>query len=172
MKTLISLLVLALPSFAAAQSPDPTVRRILDSSQFKLAATFVDGDYERFVRELITLTEIPSPPFKEQQRASAYLEMLRQQGLADVEMDPEGNVMGVRKGTGGPMLAVVAHLDTVFPEGTDVKVKRDGTRADGAGHRRRHARARADARRDPRDGRREAAHVERHPVRRQRRRGR
>jgi acetylornithine deacetylase/succinyl-diaminopimelate desuccinylase-like protein len=44
-------------------------------------------------------------------------------------MDQEGNVMGVRKGTGqAPMLAVVAHLDTVFPEGTDVKVKRDGTR--------------------------------------------
>jgi tripeptide aminopeptidase len=44
-------------------------------------------------------------------------------------MDPEGNVMGVRKGSGsGPMLAVTAHLDTVFPEGTDVKVKRDGSR--------------------------------------------
>ena len=39
------------------------------------------------------------------------------------------NVMAVRKGTGdGPMLAVLAHLDTVFPEGTDVKVKRAGTK--------------------------------------------
>ena len=55
--------------------------------------------------------------------------MLRQQGLTDVEIDAEGNAMGVRKGTGGgPMVAVVAHLDTVFPEGTDVKVKRQGTR--------------------------------------------
>jgi acetylornithine deacetylase/succinyl-diaminopimelate desuccinylase-like protein len=55
--------------------------------------------------------------------------MLRQHGLADVEMDPEGNVMGVRRGTGGgPMLAIVAHLDTVFPEGTDVTVKREGTK--------------------------------------------
>ena len=56
-------------------------------------------------------------------------------------MDAEGNVMGLRKGSRArPVLAVVAHLDTVFPEGTDVKVKRAGTRADGAGHRRRHAR--------------------------------
>ena len=46
-------------------------------------------------------------------RAKAYLEMLRQQGLSDVEMDGAGNVMGVRKGSGtGPMVAVVAHLDT------------------------------------------------------------
>src|SRR5262245_591427 len=54
--------------------------------------------------------------------------MLREQGRSDVEMDPEGNVMGVRKGGEGPLLAIVAHLDTVFPEGTNVKVKRDGTK--------------------------------------------
>jgi acetylornithine deacetylase/succinyl-diaminopimelate desuccinylase-like protein len=55
--------------------------------------------------------------------------MLKEHGLADIERDQEGNVMGVRKGMGGaPMLAVLSHLDTVFPEGTDVKVKREGTR--------------------------------------------
>jgi acetylornithine deacetylase/succinyl-diaminopimelate desuccinylase-like protein len=55
--------------------------------------------------------------------------MLQQNGLSDVERDEEGNVMGVRRGSGGgPMLAVLAHLDTVFPEGTDVKVRREGTR--------------------------------------------
>ena len=50
-------------------------------------------------------------------------------------MDAEGNAMGVRKGTaaGGPMLAILAHLDTVFPEGTDVKVKRQGTRLSAPG---------------------------------------
>jgi tripeptide aminopeptidase len=57
--------------------------------------------------------------------------MLRQHGLTAVERDAEGNVMGLRRGTapaGGPVLALVAHLDTVFPEGTDVRVKRSGTR--------------------------------------------
>ena len=55
--------------------------------------------------------------------------MLRQSGLTNVEIDPEGNVIGVRKGTGnGPMVAIAAHLDTVFPEGTNVKVRREGTK--------------------------------------------
>ena len=112
-----------------AQAPDALVQRIRASAQFAQASAFIETDYDRFVKELIALNEIPAPPFKEQARAKAYLEMLRQQGLTDVEMDAEGNAMGVRKGTGGgPMVAVVAHLDTVFPEGTDVKVKRQGTR--------------------------------------------
>ena len=104
--------------------------RIRASAQFAQASTFIEADYDRFVKELIALNEIPAPPFKEQARAKAYLEMLREAGLSDVEIDAEGNVMGVRKGSaaGGPMLAVLAHLDTVFPEGTDVKVKRQGTR--------------------------------------------
>ena len=113
----------------AAQEPDAAVKRLIDSPPFKKASTFIQSDHERFVRELITLTEIPAPPFKEEKRAKAYLQMLRDLKLSDVEMDEEGSVMGVRKGTGGgPMLAVLSHLDTVFPEGTDVKVKRDGTR--------------------------------------------
>ena len=60
--------------------------------------------------------------------------MLRQHGLTSVERDAEGNVMGLRKGTGGgPLIAIAAHLDTVFPEGTDVKVKREGTRLSAPG---------------------------------------
>jgi tripeptide aminopeptidase len=114
---------------ASAQAPNPGIARILSSPAFQEARTFIKTDHERFVRELITLTEIPAPPFKEERRARAYLEMLRAQGLSDVEMDKEGNVMGVRKGSGAaPMLAVLAHLDTVFPEGTNVKVRRQGTR--------------------------------------------
>jgi tripeptide aminopeptidase len=121
---------------ARGQTPDERVRALLDSPGFKQAVTFMQSDQDRFLRELIALTEIPSPPFKEQARAKAFREMLQHEGLHDVEMDAEGNVMGIRRGTGGlapkpsgeggPLLAVNAHLDTVFPEGTDVKVKRDG----------------------------------------------
>ncbi len=113
----------------SAQAPAAAAKQVLDSPGFKQASAFIRADYDRFVKELITLTEIPAPPFKEERRARAYLEMLRQLDLSDVEMDPEGNVMGIRKGAGGgPLLAVVAHLDTVFPEGTNVTVKRDGMR--------------------------------------------
>jgi len=114
-----------------AQAPETAVQRITNSPQFKQASTFIRSDYDRFVEELITLTEIPAPPFKEERRAKAYLEMLRQLGLSDVEMDAEGNVMGIRRGAGaagGSLVAVMAHLDTVFPEGTDVTVRCEGTR--------------------------------------------
>ena len=74
------------------------------------------------------LTEIEAPPFKEQKRAEAFLARLQALGLTNAAIDAEGNVVGVRKGTGnGPKLVISAHLDTVFPSGTDVKVKeRDG----------------------------------------------
>jgi acetylornithine deacetylase/succinyl-diaminopimelate desuccinylase-like protein len=129
---LILAFVFGVVSPAAAQTADALVSGIISSANFKSATTFFEGDHDRFVRELITLTEIPAPPFKEKARATAYLEMLRGLGLSDAEMDAEGNVMGIRRGTGNAadrsVLAVLAHLDTVFPEGTDVKVKRDGTK--------------------------------------------
>ena len=113
----------------AAQTAAPDVFRATESAGVREAKAFIRTDYDLFVKELIALTEIPAPPFKEERRAAAYLGMLQQHGLSEVERDQEGNVMGVRRGTGGgPMLAVLAHLDTVFPEGTDVKVRREGTR--------------------------------------------
>ncbi len=127
---LCALAILAGALAAEAQTPDAVVQRIKASASFEQAAAFLDSDYDRFVRELIALTEIPAPPFKEDARGAAYLKMLQDAGLTDVERDPEGNVMGVWKGTGGgtSMLAVLSHLDTVFPEGTNVTVKRNGTR--------------------------------------------
>ena len=57
-------------------------------------------------------------------------------GLSDIRTDDMSNVSGVRKGTGGgPTVVFAAHTDTVFPEGTDLKVKREGDilRAPGVG---------------------------------------
>ena len=55
--------------------------------------------------------------------------MARAHGLSDLEIDAEGNVTGLRRGIGnGPLICVAAHLDTVFPAGTDVKVRREGTK--------------------------------------------
>jgi acetylornithine deacetylase/succinyl-diaminopimelate desuccinylase-like protein len=119
---------------ALVQQPadaDAAVRTVVESAGFKAAAATLDREFDRHVAETIQLTEIPSPPFKEAARAKAYLQMLKEHGLTGVEMDTAGNVMGLRRGTGPegqPVIAIAAHLDTVFPEGTDVKVKRDGTR--------------------------------------------
>ena len=95
----------------------------------KQALAFIRSDDERTLKEQIELTEIPSPPFKEAVRAANYLARLESLGLADARLDAEGNVIATRKGSGGgPTLVVSAHLDTVFPEGTDVKVKVTGKR--------------------------------------------
>jgi acetylornithine deacetylase/succinyl-diaminopimelate desuccinylase-like protein len=113
---------------------DQAVRRVLDHPKLAAAMEAIDREHDRLVSEIVTLTEIPAPPFKEDARAAAYLEMLGAHGLSDVERDAEGNVMGLRRGTGGgPLIAVAAHLDTVFPEGTGVAVRRDGTRLSAPG---------------------------------------
>ena len=115
------------PAGAQAGSGDPGA--LIRSAAFREASAFIASDYDRFVRELVALTEIPAPPFKEAARAQAFAALLREAGLRDVEIDPEGNVLGLRAGASGDgILAIVAHLDTVFPEGTDVRVRRSGTR--------------------------------------------
>jgi tripeptide aminopeptidase len=77
-------------------------------------------------RDLVELTEIPAPPFEEQARAERFAEMLREAGLTDVTIDEVGNAIGRRPGRSGDrVIAYSAHLDTVFPAGTDVAVQYD-----------------------------------------------
>jgi acetylornithine deacetylase/succinyl-diaminopimelate desuccinylase-like protein len=116
-------------SAALAATPSETVSRIVGSAAFKQAVATLDAEHDRIVADVIRLTEIPAPPFKEAERGKAYRDLLAAHGLQDVEIDAEGNVMGLRKGTRpGPVVVVSAHLDTVFPEGTKVTVRREGTK--------------------------------------------
>ena len=79
------------------------------------------------MQEQVELCEIASPTFEEATRAKEIARRMEQYGLTDVSIDEIGNVVGVRKGTGnGPVLVIDAHMDTVFPMGTDVKVRREG----------------------------------------------
>ena len=125
---LVGVSLLTWPSLAGAQ-PSADVAAIRAHPAYQAALDHLDREYDRFVRELVELTEIPAPPFGEAERAAAYLEMLRDAGLDDLQQDAVGNVMGLHRGAGGgPLLAVSAHLDTVFPPETDVTVRRNGTR--------------------------------------------
>lgn len=86
------------------------------------------------VGEQISICEIPAPPFKEQTRAEELRRRFAALGLRDPRIDGEGNVIAERPGAGGgPTVVVSGHLDTVFPEGTDVSVKREGTRLSAPG---------------------------------------
>jgi len=114
----------------AAPSPaiDTTYTKLLDAPPIKKLLADVKADDARTLAELRLLTEIEAPPFKEKERAEYMLSRFKALGLSDAAIDGEGNVVAVRKGSGkGPTLLVSAHLDTVFPPGTDVKIKeKDG----------------------------------------------
>jgi acetylornithine deacetylase/succinyl-diaminopimelate desuccinylase-like protein len=76
----------------------------------------------------VRITEIPAPPFQEAQRATAVKELLAETGLS-VQIDKTGNVIAELRGVNEKEIVIVAaHLDTVFPAGTDVKVHREGSR--------------------------------------------
>lgn len=107
---------------------DQAYTQLMAAPQIQKLLEAVKADHERATGDLKMLTEIEAPPFKEQKRAEAFLARMKALGLSNAAIDAEGNVVGVRKGTGqGPKLVISAHMDTVFPAGTDVKVKeRDG----------------------------------------------
>lgn len=121
----------------AAPSPEQEVRRVAADRRFKAAVKVLAAEHGRTVADIIRLTEIPAPPFGEARRAEAFRQDLESLGLRDVRIDAEGNVTGVRPGrkTGGqgPYVVVAAHLDTVFPAGVPVTVRREGWRLSAPG---------------------------------------
>lgn len=75
----------------------------------------------------IMLTEIHAPLGMEQKRAKKLCEMLLLAGADSVWLDKAGNAMGLRRGSSGNRtVAINGHMDTVFPEDTDVSVKIKG----------------------------------------------
>ena len=127
----LALVTLALP-LAAQNAPTlPTT-----NPKLRAALDLIKADNAWTMQQEIELTQIPSPPFKESTRGAEYKRRLEALGLRNVRIDSVGNVIAERRGVGtGPTVVIAGHLDTVFPEGTDVNVKRDGTklRAPGIG---------------------------------------
>jgi len=104
---------------AASDIPaDPRVARVLEILRDTANAA---------TDEQIRITEIPAPPFQESVRAAYMKKVLASAGLR-VEMDEIGNVIGEWPGSSPEIVMLTAHLDTVFPAGTDVHVKREGGR--------------------------------------------
>ena len=101
-----------------ALAADPAIQALLE---------YIEGMTPGLRTELIELNEIPAPPFGEEQRGLRFAAMLREAGLSDVTVDEVGNVIGRRPGRSGErVVAYTAHLDTVFPAGTDVTVRVEG----------------------------------------------
>jgi len=103
---------------AAALQDDARVAHVLDFLRIDTSAT---------TDEQVRITEIPAPPFHEGARAAYMKKLLSAAGLR-VEIDGTGNVIGEYSGTSQDIVMLAAHMDTVFPAGTNVSVKREGGR--------------------------------------------
>jgi tripeptide aminopeptidase len=98
----------------------------------QLAMATLRADNAWTLQQQSSICEIAAPPFKEAARAAEFQRRLASHGITNLRIDATGNVIGERPGSGtGPTVVLSAHLDTVFPEGTDVRVKRDSTSAGG-----------------------------------------
>ena len=100
---------------------------LLQTPAVRSAVEFARADEMQAIVDQIRICEVGAPPFQEAKRAQLYAEMFREVGLRNVRIDAEGNVLGERPGVSArPNLVMSAHLDTVFPPGTNVRVRRQG----------------------------------------------
>jgi tripeptide aminopeptidase len=105
-----------------------TADQLMSDPVVKTAMQAIVSNEPHFIEEQIRLTEIPAPPFHETTRGLELKRLFTQAGLKNVRIDEAGNVLGDRPGAEAhPHLVIAAHLDTVFPDGTDVRVKRSGS---------------------------------------------
>jgi tripeptide aminopeptidase len=117
-------MVAALKSVAADRIAD-----LVRSQTVQSAFGFFETQAEQITEEHIRICSIPAPPFGESERAQYLCEQLRSAGLTEYGIDEAGNCFALRQGRSLlPLLAVTAHLDTVFPPGTDCTVRKAGSR--------------------------------------------
>ena len=119
---------LALSSGAAQRGTEPDIAKLRQDPAVTAALEWIPRAEARVIEDQVELTEIPAPAFKEGPRAEAVRRKFVEAGLKNVRVDKVGNVLGERPGMSPrPAVVIAAHLDTVFPEGTDVRVGREGT---------------------------------------------
>ena len=126
--TVVILGLAGFPSFAAAQERAADLGPLLlQQPTVRAAIEFARTDEMQTIADQIRICEVEAPPFQEAKRAELYAAMFRDVGLKNVRIDAEGNVIGERPGASArPNVVVSAHLDTVFPRGTNVAVRRQG----------------------------------------------
>lgn len=122
--------VAAIAFEASAQAVEPMFR---DLKVLRALERLKETEAET-IAEQIKIAEIPAPTFKEERRAEYIKGRFGEIGLKNVRIDKAGNVIGERPGTyASGALVLAAHLDTVFPEETDVKVRHEGQMLIGPG---------------------------------------
>jgi tripeptide aminopeptidase len=130
----VILLSMPLRSSLAAQLPRQAgASEMANNAQARAAMDWFEPNVAAINEMQVKLAEIPAPSYAEEQRAAAVEPLLAAAGLR-VHRDKTGNVIGELRGANeNEIVLVAAHLDTVFPAGTDVKVRREGERLSGPG---------------------------------------
>ncbi|MGB1114737.1 MAG: M20/M25/M40 family metallo-hydrolase, partial [Flavobacteriaceae bacterium] len=122
--TLHTLELHAQNEFTIEKKYTQTTKKFLKKSKIKAAFERIALLDPTTLKRHIELTEIEAPPFKEARRAKVFADYFKTLGMDSVWIDTEGNVLGLLQGSeGNRTVALDAHLDTVFPEGTEVKVR-------------------------------------------------
>jgi tripeptide aminopeptidase len=112
-------------SSALRTSPALTIRHLLSSSEVARALRFFETNAAAITEEHIRICSIPASPFNEQERAEYFRKRFSELGLSEVEIDEEGNCLGLIEGASrSPLIVVSAHLDTVFSKETNFTVVR------------------------------------------------
>jgi tripeptide aminopeptidase len=117
-----------------AAGPAGAVVDLMQNAAVKAALAAAKASEPLTVEDQIRFCEIPAPPFKEEVRGLELKRVFQELGLRNVRIDKAGNVLGEHQGAAPrPHVVMTAHLDTVFPEGTDVRVRREGSILRGPG---------------------------------------
>jgi tripeptide aminopeptidase len=103
--------------------------------QLKASLAAIQKNNSWTLEQQASICEIPAPPFNETERGKEYAKRLAALGMVEIRTDKVGNVISKYPGSSAPKPLIIfsAHLDTVFPAGMDVKVKKDGNRLTGLG---------------------------------------
>jgi tripeptide aminopeptidase len=113
-------------------APHQEVARLAGLPELRAASAWFRGQETQLAYWQLEMARIPAPPFGESARAEWLKKRFREIGLTDVHIDEVGNVFGVR-GSGPGFVSLSAHIDTVFPAGTPLNIRQQGTRLYGPG---------------------------------------
>ena len=110
----------------AAQYPSSWNAALTERADVKSAMALIEQNFPQQLEEWIKLTEMPAKSGQEQARGT-YIKAVFEKEKLRTSVDSIGNVIGVRKGTGGgPTIVIMAHMDVVFANSTPKKVRRSG----------------------------------------------
>jgi acetylornithine deacetylase/succinyl-diaminopimelate desuccinylase-like protein len=109
------------------------VARLSASPEIRSAFNWFRAQEPQFAHWQVEMARIPAPPFGENARAAWLADRFRELGLDEVRIDDVGNVFGIHPGFGKRYIGLSAHIDTVFPAGTPLNIRQQGTRLYGPG---------------------------------------